>query len=370
MHVLGRADELGIDIPALGVTDYINTIPAAEEPPYPGDEDLERRIRHYIRWNAAVMVARANRRLDGIGGHLATYASAATLYEVGFNHFFHGKADGAFGDQVFIQGHASPGIYARAFLEGRLGEADLDRFRREVGGGLPSYPHPRRSDFWEFPTVSMGLGLINAAYQARFNRYLLDRGIVDTSEATVWCFAGDGEMDEPESLAGVALAGRERLDNLIFVVNCNLQRLDGPVRGNGKVIQELEGLFRGAGWNVIKVVWGREWDDLLARDTDGVLVAKMNATVDGEFQKYPGRVGLLHPRALLRPRRTLWPRSSSTSPTTTSAGCAVAATIPARSTPRTAPRSTIGARPPSSWPRRSRAGRSVPTSRPATPPTR
>jgi pyruvate dehydrogenase E1 component len=237
------------------------------------------------------MVARANRRLDGIGGHLATYASAATLYEVGFNHFFRGKSDGGVGDQVFIQGHASPGIYARAYLEGRLGEADLDRFRREVGGGLPSYPHPRRSDFWEFPTVSMGLGLINAAYQARFNRYLLDRGIVDTSSAKVWCFAGDGEMDEPESLAAVALAGRERLDNLIFVVNCNLQRLDGPVRGDGKVVQELEGLFRGAGWNVIKVVWGREWDDLLARDTDGALVAKMNATVDGAFQKFRVETG-------------------------------------------------------------------------------
>jgi pyruvate dehydrogenase E1 component len=285
-RVLGRAQTLGIDVPPVAVTDYINTIPAADEPDYPGDEDLEQRIRRLIRWNAAVMVARANHRVDGIGGHLATYASAATLYEVGFNHFFRGKADGAFGDQVFFQGHASPGIYARAFLEGRLGEADLDSFRREVDGGLPSYPHPRRSDFWEFPTVSMGLGLINAAYQARFNRYLHDRGIVDTSGAKVWCFAGDGEMDEPESLAGLALAGRERLGNLIFVVNCNLQRLDGPVRGNGKIIQELEGLFRGAGWNVIKVVWGRRWDDLLARDTDGVLVAKMNATVDGEFQKY------------------------------------------------------------------------------------
>ena len=286
LHVLGRAGELGIGLPAIGVTDYVNTIPATDEPSYPGDEDLERRIRRFIRWNAAVMVDRANRRLDGIGGHLATYASAATLYEVGFNHFFRGKSDGSFGDQVFIQGHASPGIYARAFLEGRLGEAELDRFRREVGGGLPSYPHPRRSDFWEFPTVSMGLGLINAAYQARFNRYLADRGIVDTGAATVWCFAGDGEMDEPESLAGVAFAGRERLDNLIYVVNCNLQRLDGPVRGNGKIIQELEGLFRGAGWNVIKVVWGREWDGLLAADSDGVLVAKMNDTLDGQFQKY------------------------------------------------------------------------------------
>ena len=285
-HVAGRAAELGIDVASMGVTDYINTIPASDEPAYPGDEELEARIRHFIRWNAAVMVARANSRLDGIGGHLATYASAATLYEVGFNHFFHGKNDGGFGDQIFIQGHASPGIYARAFLEGRLTETDLDGFRREVGGGLPSYPHPRRSDFWEFPTVSMGLGLLNAAYQARFNRYLHDRGIVDTSNARVWCFAGDGEMDEPESLAGLAMAGREQLDNLIFVVNCNLQRLDGPVRGNGKIIQELEGLFRGAGWNVIKVVWGREWDELLRSDEDGVLVAKMNATLDGEFQKY------------------------------------------------------------------------------------
>jgi pyruvate dehydrogenase E1 component len=286
LHVLGRAEELGVDVPAIGVTDYINTIPAADEPAYPGDEDLERRIRHFIRWNAAVMVARANTRIDGIGGHLATYASAATLYEVGFNHYFRGKANDGFGDQVFMQGHASPGIYARAFLEGRLTEADLDRFRQEVGGGLPSYPHPRRSDFWEFPTVSMGLGLLNAAYQARFNRYLFDRGMVDTSNAKVWCFAGDGEMDEPESLAAMAMAGRERLDNLIFVVNCNLQRLDGPVRGDGKIIQEFEGLFRGAGWNVIKVVWGREWDELLATESDGRLVAKMNSTLDGEFQKY------------------------------------------------------------------------------------
>ncbi|MGE3447795.1 MAG: pyruvate dehydrogenase (acetyl-transferring), homodimeric type [Microbacteriaceae bacterium] len=290
LHVLGRARALGIDVPGPGITDYLNTIPVADEPSYPGDEAMERRIRHYIRWNAAVMVARANRRTDGLGGHLATYASAATLYEVGFNHFFRGKDDGP-GDQVFIQGHASPGIYARAFLEGRLNETDLDGFRREVAGGLPSYPHPRRSDFWEFPTVSMGLGLINAAYQARFNRYLHAMGIVDTHDATVWCFAGDGEMDEPESLAAVALAGREKLDNLVFVVNCNLQRLDGPVRGNGKVIQELEGLFRGAGWNVIKVVWGREWDDLLARDVGGDLVARMNTTVDGEFQKFRVETG-------------------------------------------------------------------------------
>ena len=216
------------------------------------------------------------------------YASAAALYEVGFNHFFRGKADGGFGDQVFFQGHAAPGIYARAFLEGRLTEEHLDHFRREVfGGGLPSYPHPRRlPDFWEFPTVSMGLGPLNAVYQARFNRYLLHHEIVDTATARVWCFVGDGEMDEPESTAALSLAAREQLDNLIFVVNCNLQRLDGPVRGNGKVIQEFESTFRGAGWNVIKVIWGRGWDELLARDVDGVLVNKMNSTVDGEFQKY------------------------------------------------------------------------------------
>ncbi|MEP6623769.1 MAG: pyruvate dehydrogenase (acetyl-transferring), homodimeric type [Acidimicrobiia bacterium] len=281
-----RARRAGVPVGAPFRSDYINTIAPDAEAPFPGDEAVETRLRHYVRWNAAVMVARANRRVDGIGGHLATYASAATLYEVGFNHFFRGKTDTSFGDQVFFQGHASPGIYARAFVEGRLDEATLDGFRREVTGGLPSYPHPRRGDFWEFPTVSMGLGLINAAYQARFNRYLAARGIVDTSGARVWCFAGDGEMDEPESLAGVALAGREHLDNLTFVVNCNLQRLDGPVRGNAKIVQELEGWFRGAGWNVIKVLWGQHWDPLLANDTDGLLVERMNTTVDGQFQKY------------------------------------------------------------------------------------
>ena len=280
-----RARALGLTVPGVPVTDYVNTIRPEAEPAFPGDEALEARIRHYVRWNAAVMVARANRRADGIGGHLATYASAATLYEVGFNHFFQG-ADTGRGDQVYFQGHAAPGIYARAYLEGRLGEADLDGFRREVGGGLPSYPHPRRSDFWQFPTVSMGLGPLMAAYQARFNRYATDRGIADVSGSRVWCFVGDGEMDEPESLAAVAMAGRERLSNLVFVVNCNLQRLDGPVRGNGKVIQELEGLFAGAGWNVVKVVWAREWDPLLAADADGVLLDKMNATLDGEYQKY------------------------------------------------------------------------------------
>jgi len=235
------------------------------------------------------MVMRANNRAPGLGGHLATYASAATLYEVGFNHFFRGKDDGGSGDQIFFQGHAAPGMYARAFLEGRLTEDNLDHFRQEAlsKAGLPSYPHPRTMpDFWEFPTVSMGLGPIAAIYQARLNRYLANRGLADTSSSRVWAFLGDGEMDEPESITGLAMAAREGLDNLTFVINCNLQRLDGPVRGNGKIIQELEGLFRGAGWNVIKVIWGREWDDLLARDVDGLLVNKMNETLDGEFQKF------------------------------------------------------------------------------------
>jgi pyruvate dehydrogenase E1 component len=287
-RLMKRAREQGVGVPAMVTTDYINTIPPEQEPWFPGDEALEKRIRAAIRWNAMAMVDRANRRFDGLGGHLSTFASAAALYDVGFNHFFQGKSDGGFGDQVYVQGHAAPGVYARAFLAGRLGEEQLDRFRREVfGGGLPSYPHPRRlPDFWEFPTVSMGLGPLNAVYQARFNRYLLHHEVVDTSHAKIWCFVGDGEMDEPEAMAGLSLAAREQLDNLIFVVNCNLQRLDGPVRGNGKIIQELEATFRGAGWNVIKVIWGRGWDELLARDVDGVLVNKMNTTVDGEFQKY------------------------------------------------------------------------------------
>ena len=287
-RLMERARQAGVAVPAMVETDYINTIPPEQEPWFPGDEHLERRIRAFIRWNAMAMVDRANHRFDGLGGHLSTYASAASLYEVGFNHFFRGKNDGGFGDQVFFQGHAAPGVYARAFLEGRLDVEQLDRFRREVGGGgLPSYPHPRRMpEFWEFPTVSMGLGPINAVYQARFNRYLAHQQMVDTSGARVWCFIGDGEMDEPEARAALSLAAREGLDNLTFVVNCNLQRLDGPVRGNGKIIQEFEALFRGAGWNVIKVIWGRAWDDLLARDVDGVLVNKMNTTLDGEFQKY------------------------------------------------------------------------------------
>jgi pyruvate dehydrogenase E1 component len=286
--LLERARELQVGLPATISTPYVNTIPVDQQAWFPGDEHLERRIRAFIRWNAAAMVVRANKHSDGIGGHLATYASSAALYEVAFNHFFHGKDDGLDGDQVYFQGHAAPGIYARAFLEGRLTEQQLDNFRQEVGGnGLSSYPHPRlMPEFWEFPTVSMGLGPINAIYQARFNRYLLNRRIKDTSKSKVWAFLGDGECDEPESLGALSIAAREQLDNLIFVVNCNLQRLDGPVRGNGKIIQELEAVFRGAGWNVIKVIWGSKWDELLAQDKDGVLLNKMNTTVDGQFQKY------------------------------------------------------------------------------------
>src|SRR3954451_5580842 len=287
-RLMERARDKGVGVPLMVQTDYINTIPPEQEPWFPGDEYIERRIRAFIRWNAVMMVDRANHRFDGLGGHLSTYASAAALYEVGFHHFFRGKSDGGYGDQVFFQGHAAPGIYARAYLEARLTDDQLDHFRREVGGnGLPSYPHPRRlPEFWEFPTVSMGLGPISAVYQARLNRYLYNRHLVDTSKARVWCFVGDGEMDEPEATAALRLAAREQLDNLIFVVNCNLQRLDGPVRGNGKVIQEFESMFRGMGWNAIKVIWGSAWDDLLARDVDGVLVNKMNSTLDGDFQKY------------------------------------------------------------------------------------
>lgn len=290
LKLLERAREQQVGVPALRSTDYINTIPPEREPWFPGDEYIERRIRAFIRWNAAMMVSRANRPELGVGGHIATYASAASLYEVGFNHFFRGKDHGVSGDQVFIQGHASPGIYGRAYLEGRLTEQQLDGFRQELsnpGGGLPSYPHPRlMSDFWEFPTVSMGIGPINAIYQARFNRYLHNRHIKDTSGSHVWAFLGDGEMAEPESLGAIGVAAREELDNLTFVINCNLQQLDGPVRGNGKIIQELESYFRGAGWNVIKVIWGRDWDPLLAQDVDGVLVNKMNTTPDGQFQTY------------------------------------------------------------------------------------
>ena len=297
LALLQRARERQVGVPSLISTDYINTIPPEAEPWFPGDEHVERRLRAYMRWNAAIMVHRAQRPGIGVGGHISTYASSASLYEVGFNHFFRGKNDPGGGDQIFFQGHASPGMYARAYLEGRLTENQLDGFRQELshagfGGGLPSYPHPRlMPDFWEFPTVSMGLGPINAIYQARFNRYLHNRGLKDTSQQRVWAFLGDGEMDEPESIGAIGLAAREELDNLVFVANCNLQRLDGPVRGNGKIIQELEALFRGAGWNVIKVIWGREWDPLLAADTDGALVNLMNETPDGDYQTYKAESG-------------------------------------------------------------------------------
>jgi pyruvate dehydrogenase E1 component len=297
LRLLERARERNVGVPPLTTTDYINTIPSEREPWFPGDEHVERRIRAYIRWNAAMLVHRAQRPEIGVGGHISTYASAAALYEVGFNHFFRGKGHPGGGDHIFYQGHASPGMYARAFLEGRLSEDRLDGFRQELshaglGGGLPSYPHPRlMPDFWEFPTVSMGLGGLNAIYQARFNRYLHHRGIKDTSQQHVWAFLGDGEMDEPESIGAIGVAAREELDNLTFVINCNLQRLDGPVRGNGKVIQELEAFFRGAGWNVIKVVWGREWDPLLAADADGALVNLMNRTPDGDYQTYKAESG-------------------------------------------------------------------------------
>ncbi|MGK0276025.1 MAG: pyruvate dehydrogenase E1 component [Ilumatobacter sp.] len=294
-RLMARASASQVSFPATVSTPYVNTIPRSEEPWFPGDEHIERRIRAFIRWNAAAMVVKANKAADGIGGHLSTFASSAALYEIGFNHFFRGKDDGNPGDHVYFQGHAAPGVYARAFLEGRLTEDDLNHFRRELGRegrGLSSYPHPRlMPDFWEFPTVSMGLGSLTALYQARYNRYLLNREIDDTSGSRVWAFLGDGECDEPETLGAISLASREQLDNLVFVVNCNLQRLDGPVRGNGKVIQELEATFRGAGWNVIKVVWGSKWDDLLAQDKDGVLLNKMNTTVDGEFQRYATEPG-------------------------------------------------------------------------------
>ncbi|HEX9846787.1 MAG TPA: pyruvate dehydrogenase (acetyl-transferring), homodimeric type [Acidimicrobiia bacterium] len=291
--LLERAHQTRLGIPGAVTTPYVNTIPIDEQPEFPGDEHIERRIRRFIRWNAAVMVVKANHREKGIGGHLSTFASSATLYEVGFNHFFRGRSAPGGGDHVYFQGHAAPGTYARAYLEGRLDEKHLDNFRFEIGGdGLPSYPHPRlMPDFWEFPTVSMGLGPINSIYHARFNKYLQNRGLDDTSNSRVWCFIGDGEVDEPETLGSISLAAREGLDNLTWVINCNLQRLDGPVRGNGQIITELEAVFKGAGWNVIKVIWGSGWDALLAKDTDGALVNIMNTTVDGEYQRYKAEDG-------------------------------------------------------------------------------
>ena len=295
LSLLKRAHEKKIGVSDLRTTDYLNTISPEHEPAFPGDEGIERNIRAMNRWNAAMMVHRAQRPGVGVGGHISTYASSAALYEVGFNHFFRGQDHSGGGDQIFFQGHASPGMYARAYLEGRLTEDQLDGFRQELShpaGGLSSYPHPRlMPDFWQFPTVSMGIGPINAIYQARFNRYLHNRGIKDTSDQRVWAFLGDGEVDEVDTLGAIGLATREKLDNLTFVVNCNLQRLDGPVRGNGKIIQELESIFGGAGWNVIKVIWGREWDPLLAQDREGALVNLMNKTLDGDYQTFKAESG-------------------------------------------------------------------------------
>ena len=287
-----RLTETGARLPYTITTPYRNTIPASREAFMPGDLFMERRIRSLIRWNALAMVVRANRRGGDLGGHISTFASAATLYDVGFNYFFRGDTDKQAGDLIYFQGHSSPGIYARSFVEGRLDEADLDAFRREVDGGLSSYPHPwLMSDYWQFPTVSMGLGPLQAIYQAHIMKYLDSRGLIPMGDRKVWAFLGDGECDEPESLGALGLAGREKLDNLIFVVNCNLQRLDGPVRGNSKIIQELEGAFRGAGWNVIKVIWGRHWDPLFANDGDGLLQQRMDEVVDGEYQNYKAKGG-------------------------------------------------------------------------------
>jgi len=289
-----RAYHRGVTLPFTANTPYINTIPLEKQPKYPGNRELEWRIKCMIRWNAMAMVVRANREHDGIGGHISTFASCATLYEVGFNHFFRARNEQQLGDLIYFQGHSSPGVYSRAFLEGRLDEAHLEKFRREIprGSGLSSYPHPwLMPEFWQFPTVSMGIGPINSIYQARFLRYLEHRGLIDTSQSHVWCFVGDGEVDEPETLGAITLASRENLDNLIWVINCNLQRLDGPVRGNGKIIQELEAAFRGAGWNCIKVIWGDDWDPILANDHDGKLVKRMGEIVDGQYQKYTVETG-------------------------------------------------------------------------------
>src|ERR1035438_8128988 len=292
-RVIERAQQAGTGPIATLNTPYVNTIPAAREPPFPGDPQLERRLRSIVRWNAIAMVVRANKVSSELGGHIASFQSLATLYEVGFNHFWHAPSESHGGDLIYFQGHSSPGNYSRAFLEGRLSDEQLDAFRQEVdGGGLASYPHPwLMPDFWQFPTVSLGIGAITSIYQARFMRYLRAREAADTDGRKVWAFLGDGEMDEPESMGAIGLAGREQLDNLIWVVNCNLQRLDGPVRGNGKIIQELEADFRGAGWNVIKVVWGSRWDPLLAADTDGALVKLMQDCVDGDYQTFKSRNG-------------------------------------------------------------------------------
>src|SRR5215472_4816458 len=286
--------EAGVNLPFTATTPYQNTIPVRQQPPFPGSQEMERRIKSLVRWNALAMVVRANKIQEGIGGHISTYASAATLYEVAYNHFLQAQTETGDRDIVYFQGHAAPGMYGRAYLEGRIPRQKLENFRRELkpGGGLSSYPHPwLMPDFWEFPTVSMGLGPIQAIYHARFIKYLENRGLKQSTGGKVWAFLGDGEMDEPESLGSITLASREKLDNLIFVINCNLQRLDGPVRGNGKVIQELEAAFRGAGWNVLKVIWGCDWDSLLARDTTGLLQRRMSEVVDGEFQTFVTKDG-------------------------------------------------------------------------------
>src|SRR5919199_6797124 len=292
-ELLSRARRRGTPVPYSAATPYLNTIPPDREERHPGDRAIEHRIRSYVRWNALAIILRANKESSELGGHIASFQSAATLYDVGFEHFWHGATDKHGGDLVYMQGHSSPGFYARAFLEGRISEERLLNFRQEVDGkGLSSYPHPwLMPDFWQFPTVSMGLGPLMAIYQARFLKYLQGRGLAQTEGRKVWCFMGDGETDEPESLGAISLAGRERLDNLVFVINCNLQRLDGPVRGNGKIIQELETVFRGAGWNVIKVIWGTRWDPLLAADHDGLLRRRMDEAVDGEYQTFKSRDG-------------------------------------------------------------------------------
>ena len=291
--LIDKARRSGAYLPYSANTAYLNSIPLTKQDPFPGDQSMERRIRSFVRWNAMAMVVQANRKATELGGHIASFASSATLFDVGFNHFFRATNDSQEGDLVFFQGHSAPGVYARAFLEGRISEDQLHSFRQEVDGeGLSSYPHPwLMPNFWQFPTVSMGLGPLMAIYQARFMRYLHDRGLQNAGDRKVWAYMGDGEMDEPESLGAISLAARERLDNLVFVVNCNLQRLDGPVRGNGKIIQELEAVFRGAGWNVIKVVWGGYWDPLLARDKDGLLLKRMEECVDGDYQSYKAHGG-------------------------------------------------------------------------------
>ena len=344
-QLIDKARRSGAYLPFSANTAYINTIPVETQVRSPGDFNIEQKIRHFVRWNAMAMVVRANQDTN-VGGHIASFASAAMLYDIGFNHFWHAPSAEHGGDLVFVQGHSATGVYARAFMLGRLTEAQLDRFRQEVdGNGISSYPHPwLMPDFWQFPTVSMGLGPLMAIYQARFMKYLHDRGLATTEGRKVWAFMGDGEMDEPESKGAIGLAARENLDNLVFVVNCNLQRLDGPVRGNGKIIQELESDFRGSGWNVIKVIWGRHWDPLFARDKKGVLMRRMMEVVDGEYQTIKSKDGALRPRAILQhagaegARRRLFRRGHLEART-------AAVTTRSRSTTRTTrPRTTRASR--------------------------